>query len=119
MLAIEEHRRPPYSFGQCVGTFAHCAKLALLSCPTAAVGLTRHLRIGVPLPSFALRRKPSRNLYELDRHRNLNAAASRPIALMIGFNLDQSRAMCLEAAPMTEEIKLAHASPYIPSGLIK
>jgi hypothetical protein len=58
-------------------------------------------------------------VYELDRHRNLDAAAARPIALVIGFDLDQSGATWLVACPMTEEIEFSKASLYFSSGLIK
>ena len=58
-------------------------------------------------------------MYELDRHRNLDAAAPLPIALVIGFNLDQSGATWLVACPMTEQIKFSDASLYFSSGLIK
>jgi len=71
------------------------------------------------LPSLALRRRPSLNLYERDRHRDLNAAAPLPVALVIGFDLDQSGATWLVACPMTEQIKFSQASLYFSSGLIK
>jgi len=58
-------------------------------------------------------------LYELDRHRNLDAAAAGPIALVIRFDLDQSGATWLVACPMTEEIEFSEAFFYFSSGLIK
>jgi hypothetical protein len=68
---------------------------------------------------LALRRRPSLNVYELDRHRNLDAAAARPIALVIGLDLGQSGATWLVACPMTEAIEFSETFLYFSSGLIK
>jgi hypothetical protein len=58
-------------------------------------------------------------VYELDRHRTLDAAAAGPIALVIGLDLDQSGARCLVACPLTEQIEFSEAFLDFSSGLIK